>query len=291
VSTAATAICPQRGRLSSKVAASALTGLVVAGCRDRLGPVASSSATDARGAGGKSVPARRVSSTTTVPYVCLPPARRSDVTDSEPLAGADVVLYGGKGGVGKTTCAAAHGLARAERAPDDRTLVVSTDPAHSLGDALDRDLGGEPTAVVDGLDAAEVDPRARTGRLPPRGRGARRRVPRRRPAAGRRRPRTAVRAGWSRRRRGGRAGVASRATPTTTTAWSSTPRRPGTRSACSTCRTSSARRSASPARCAGAWPGAPARPGAPCSARGVLGRERRRRGRGGGPPGARRRGG
>jgi arsenite-transporting ATPase len=80
------------------------------------------------------------------------------VTDSEPLAGADVVLYGGKGGVGKTTCAAAHGLARAERAPDDRTLVVSTDPAHSLGDALDRDLGGEPTAVVDGLDAAEVDP-------------------------------------------------------------------------------------------------------------------------------------
>jgi arsenite-transporting ATPase len=75
------------------------------------------------------------------------------VTRAEPT----VVLYGGKGGVGKTTCAAAHALARARRAAD-RTLVVSTDPAHSLGDALDRDLGGDPTAVTDGVDAAEVDP-------------------------------------------------------------------------------------------------------------------------------------
>ena len=71
---------------------------------------------------------------------------------------AHVVLYGGKGGVGKTTCAAAHALAHAERAPDDRTLVVSTDPAHSLGDSFERDLRGDPTAVTDGLDAAEVDP-------------------------------------------------------------------------------------------------------------------------------------
>jgi arsenite-transporting ATPase len=68
--------------------------------------------------------------------------------------GATVVLYGGKGGVGKTTCAAAHALARAT---EGRTLVVSTDPAHSLGDALDRDLGADPTPVTDGLDAAEVD--------------------------------------------------------------------------------------------------------------------------------------
>jgi arsenite-transporting ATPase len=70
----------------------------------------------------------------------------------------DVVLYGGKGGVGKTTCAAAHALAHAERTPDERTLVVSTDPAHSLGDALDRPLTGDPGTVTDGLDAAEVDP-------------------------------------------------------------------------------------------------------------------------------------
>lgn len=69
----------------------------------------------------------------------------------------DIVLYGGKGGVGKTTCAAAHALALSTRSAGD-TLVVSTDPAHSLGDALERELGGEPTEVTDSLFAVEVDP-------------------------------------------------------------------------------------------------------------------------------------
>jgi arsenite-transporting ATPase len=69
---------------------------------------------------------------------------------------ADVVLYGGKGGVGKTTCAAAHALALARSGTE--TLVVSTDPAHSLGDALDRDLGAAPTDVRASLSAVEVDP-------------------------------------------------------------------------------------------------------------------------------------
>ncbi|WP_372909592.1 ArsA family ATPase [Salinigranum sp.] len=68
----------------------------------------------------------------------------------------DVVLYGGKGGVGKTTCAAAHALASARDGRE--TLVVSTDPAHSLGDAFERDLGGDPVEVVDDLFAVEVDP-------------------------------------------------------------------------------------------------------------------------------------
>ncbi len=44
------------------------------------------------------------------------------------------VFFGGKGGVGKTTCAAARAVAEAARGR--RVLVVSTDPAHSLGDAL-----------------------------------------------------------------------------------------------------------------------------------------------------------
>jgi len=79
---------------------------------------------------------------------------RADRLDQQ---AADIVLYGGKGGVGKTTCAAAHALAHAERTPDERTLVVSTDPAHSLGDALERDLDGDPSAVTDSLFAAEVD--------------------------------------------------------------------------------------------------------------------------------------
>ena len=67
----------------------------------------------------------------------------------------DIVLYGGKGGVGKTTCAAAHALASSRSG--SRTLVVSTDPAHSLGDAFERELGADPTEIVDSLFAVEVD--------------------------------------------------------------------------------------------------------------------------------------
>ncbi|AXG11451.1 ArsA family ATPase [Haloplanus rubicundus] len=67
-----------------------------------------------------------------------------------------IVLYGGKGGVGKTTCAAAHALARSRSGA--RTLVVSTDPAHSLGDAFERELGPDPTEIRDSLAAVEVDP-------------------------------------------------------------------------------------------------------------------------------------
>ncbi|MGH8963928.1 MAG: ArsA family ATPase, partial [Actinomycetes bacterium] len=68
-----------------------------------------------------------------------------------------VVLFTGKGGVGKTTLAAATAalLARSGR----KVLAVSTDPAHSLGDALDVDLGGEPVEVEAGLYAAHVDAR------------------------------------------------------------------------------------------------------------------------------------
>ena len=68
------------------------------------------------------------------------------------------LLYGGKGGVGKTTVASATGLQLAGEGHE--TLVVSTDPAHSLADALERDVGGEPVAVRDNLWAVEVDPQA-----------------------------------------------------------------------------------------------------------------------------------
>lgn len=64
-------------------------------------------------------------------------------------------FLGGKGGVGKTTLAAA--VACAASADGRRTLVVSTDPAHSLGDVLDVGLGDEPREVRPGLWAAEVD--------------------------------------------------------------------------------------------------------------------------------------
>jgi arsenite/tail-anchored protein-transporting ATPase len=70
-----------------------------------------------------------------------------------------VVLVTGKGGVGKTTVSAATALRAAELG--HRTLVMSTDPAHSLGDAFQARLGDTPTPVVDGLDAQQIDSQAR----------------------------------------------------------------------------------------------------------------------------------
>jgi len=61
------------------------------------------------------------------------------------VAVTDCICYGGKGGVGKTTCAAATGLSLA--AAGRRTLVVSTDPAHSLADSFEADIGPEPTEL------------------------------------------------------------------------------------------------------------------------------------------------
>jgi len=74
----------------------------------------------------------------------------------------DYTMFGGKGGVGKTTCAAGYAVALA--AAGEETLVVSTDPAHSLGDALDADVGSEPTPVTDRLRAVEIDPASRADR-------------------------------------------------------------------------------------------------------------------------------
>ena len=75
----------------------------------------------------------------------------------------EYVLYGGKGGVGKTTMAAATGLASA--AAGTATLVVSTDPAHSLSDTLDVDVPSRPTRIREDvpLYAAEIDPDTAVG--------------------------------------------------------------------------------------------------------------------------------
>ena len=64
------------------------------------------------------------------------------------------ILYTGKGGVGKTSVAAA--TARRCAAAGSRTLVLSTDPAHSLADALGEGVGSDPTPVADRLDAQQV---------------------------------------------------------------------------------------------------------------------------------------
>ncbi|MBC7237734.1 MAG: ArsA family ATPase [Chloroflexi bacterium] len=66
------------------------------------------------------------------------------------------ILFTGKGGVGKTTLSAATALRSASLGK--RTLVISTDIAHSLADALDMPLGNDPLAVgPPGLYAAELD--------------------------------------------------------------------------------------------------------------------------------------
>lgn len=66
-----------------------------------------------------------------------------------------VILMTGKGGVGKTSVAAATGLRCAELGY--RTLVLSTDPAHSLADSFDMELGHEPKLVRPNLWGAELD--------------------------------------------------------------------------------------------------------------------------------------
>ena len=65
-----------------------------------------------------------------------------------------IILYTGKGGVGKTSVAAA--TARRCAAAGARTVVLSTDPAHSLAESLEAEVGREPTAVGDGLFAQQV---------------------------------------------------------------------------------------------------------------------------------------
>jgi arsenite-transporting ATPase len=66
-------------------------------------------------------------------------------------------LLTGKGGVGKTTLAAATAVAAAKGGA--RTLLVSTDAAHSVCDVLDQPLGAEPVAVAPDLDAVQLDGR------------------------------------------------------------------------------------------------------------------------------------
>jgi len=65
------------------------------------------------------------------------------------------ILYTGKGGVGKTSVAAATAL-KASRA-GKKVLVMSTDPAHSLADAFDTEIGPEPREMATGLWAQEMD--------------------------------------------------------------------------------------------------------------------------------------
>jgi arsenite-transporting ATPase len=80
----------------------------------------------------------------------------------ELLRTRSLLLFGGKGGVGKTTCAAAAALAAAR--DGRRVLLISTDPAHSTSDVLGMGLGSSPRGVSRHLDAVEIDPLAEARR-------------------------------------------------------------------------------------------------------------------------------
>jgi arsenite-transporting ATPase len=66
-----------------------------------------------------------------------------------------IILYSGKGGVGKTSLSAATAVRSARLG--HKTLVVSTDAAHSLADALEVPVEGVPTRIAPNLDALEID--------------------------------------------------------------------------------------------------------------------------------------
>ena len=77
------------------------------------------------------------------------------------LLNLNMLMFGGKGGVGKTTCAASSAIWAAEAGRN--TLIISTDPAHSLGDSLGLELEpGVPTKVpgITNLTALEINPKA-----------------------------------------------------------------------------------------------------------------------------------
>jgi arsenite/tail-anchored protein-transporting ATPase len=70
-----------------------------------------------------------------------------------------ILLFTGKGGVGKTTVAAATATLAAEHGL--RTIVCSTDPAHSLSDAFDTPLGDRPTTIAHRLSGQQLNARVR----------------------------------------------------------------------------------------------------------------------------------
>jgi arsenite-transporting ATPase len=70
-----------------------------------------------------------------------------------------IILVTGKGGVGKTTVSAATAIKSADLGHS--TLVMSTDPAHSLADAFDVPLGDSPTQVIPNLEAQQIDSQQR----------------------------------------------------------------------------------------------------------------------------------
>jgi arsenite/tail-anchored protein-transporting ATPase len=77
-----------------------------------------------------------------------------------PVPEKRLLVFAGKGGVGKTTLACATAVRMARTFPDKGVFLFSTDPAHSLSDCLMKRIGPEPTELIPGLTAMEIDAQA-----------------------------------------------------------------------------------------------------------------------------------
>ncbi len=80
------------------------------------------------------------------------------------MTGQTLHFFAGKGGVGKTTLAAAFALGLSEKAPEEKILLISSDDVRALSDLLKKNLSGRPTKLLaakgeGGVFAAEFDPR------------------------------------------------------------------------------------------------------------------------------------
>jgi arsenite-transporting ATPase len=73
-----------------------------------------------------------------------------------------LLFFGGKGGVGKTTCSSAFALAASRSGR--HVLLVSTDPAHSTSDIFEQPLGSDARVIEPGLSAIEIDPARESAR-------------------------------------------------------------------------------------------------------------------------------
>ncbi len=82
-----------------------------------------------------------------------------------PEASLQLLLFAGKGGVGKTTLACASALRLAQEMPTREVLLFSIDPAHSLAACLGREVGPQETRIAPGLSVIELDAQAEYARL------------------------------------------------------------------------------------------------------------------------------
>jgi len=86
-----------------------------------------------------------------------PSPSKVDWLNSTPVPDKKLLLFAGKGGVGKTTMSSATAIYIAQSMPHKEVLLFSVDPAHSLSACLDMTIGSTPKRIADGLTAVEID--------------------------------------------------------------------------------------------------------------------------------------